>query len=235
MQSLLTNLRNLSIIVFFITLSWGVWKTVVILDQRSLSMVEVSNTTTAALVAEFHSTNAILKTTTDNLDRRILSIEGHAVRSFETIEANTFQQLEATNHNLELVANSVVVLVEEHKKLAQESTLVVQRTNDILDCRYNDLCLSNLVTDVMIDSRNMVRNGSKTFQMVNANIPKLVTDIDKVTTSLADGFPRIVGSTAAVSQNIERITKPKWYDRMLSWGVNGSLLYFNINRGRLMN
>jgi predicted nuclease with TOPRIM domain len=235
MQSLLTNLRNLSIIIFFITLSWGVIRTVDILDNQTTNALIIAQNTSFRVTDELKNVTGQTNSLVNIVNHRLYSIEQKTFNRLESIETNTFQQIENVNNNLEQITGKVILIGDEHEKLAKETTQLVKRSNELLDCRYNDLCIPNLMTDVMIDTRNMVRDGSKTFQMVNSNIPKIVTDVDKVSTSLAEGFPKLIHNSSEVSANINRITRPKWYDKAISWGVNGSLLYFNINRGRLIN
>jgi hypothetical protein len=39
----------------------------------------------------------------------------------------------------------------------------------------------------------------------------------------------IGGNVAAVTGNIDRLTKPHWYDRLLGYGLNGIVMYRNLN------
>jgi hypothetical protein len=34
---------------------------------------------------------------------------------------------------------------------------------------------------------------------------------------------------AGIRGNIDRLTKPHWYDRLLGYGLNGVILYRNLN------
>lgn len=40
---------------------------------------------------------------------------------------------------------------------------------------------------------------------------------------------QLVGNSTAVAANINRLTKPHWYDRLLGYGLNGALLYRQLN------
>ncbi len=39
----------------------------------------------------------------------------------------------------------------------------------------------------------------------------------------------IGGNVAAITGNVDRLTKPHWYDRLLGYGLNGVILYRNLN------
>jgi hypothetical protein len=39
----------------------------------------------------------------------------------------------------------------------------------------------------------------------------------------------IGGNVQAITGNVDRLTKPHWYDRLLGYGLNGVILYRNLN------
>ena len=39
----------------------------------------------------------------------------------------------------------------------------------------------------------------------------------------------IGGNVSSITGNIDRLTKPHWYDRLLGYGLNGAILYRNLN------
>ena len=39
----------------------------------------------------------------------------------------------------------------------------------------------------------------------------------------------IGGNVQGITANINTITKPKWYDRLLGYGLNGVVIYRNLN------
>lgn len=229
MSNFLINLKNISILIFFLSLTWSV-----------ITLTNSFERKTDLLLKEVSQTSLMVKDSITMIDKKISSIEDRTFNQLKSIEINSIGEVSRLNDtisnvatNISEVSEDISNLTNEHKQLANGATLTVKRVNELLDCKYNDLCWPNLATDVLIDTRNMVRDGSKTFRMVNSNIPKLVGDFERVSTSLSDGVPKFVQSSTAVSSNIERLTKPRWYDKAISWGVNGSLLYFNINRGML--
>lgn len=229
MSNLIQNLKNISIIVFFISLTWSVFTLTNSFERK-----------TDLLIVEANKTSLLVKDSINLVEKKISSIEEKTFNQLKSIEINSIGEVSRLNDTISSVASSISNvsgdisnLTNEHTQLTKGANVTVSRVNELLDCTNNDLCWPNLTTDVLIDTRNMVRDGSKTFRMVNSNIPKVVGDFNKVSTSLSDGVPKFVQSTTAVSSNIEKITRPKWYDKVISWGVNGSLLYFNINRGML--
>jgi len=60
--------------------------------------------------------------------------------------------------------------------------------------------------------------------------------IGQMSTEFRNSLPRtlktwdgIGGNVAAVTGNIDRLTKPHWYDRLLGYGLNGIVMYRNLN------
>jgi len=51
-----------------------------------------------------------------------------------------------------------------------------------------------------------------------------------------DAVPRTLATwnqigvgVAATASNLDRLTKPHWYDRLIGYGLNGVLIYRNLN------
>jgi len=42
-------------------------------------------------------------------------------------------------------------------------------------------------------------------------------------------WDRIGANIAAITGNVDRLTRPRWYDRLLGYGLNGVILYRNLN------
>jgi hypothetical protein len=76
----------------------------------------------------------------------------------------------------------------------------------------------------------MARSGSNSFLTFNKEVPKITNEINKVSTSFANGVPVILDNVTKITNNIDRLTKPKWYDRILGIGANATLVYYNVTR-----
>lgn len=181
--------------------------------------------------------------TLDRLDKKVDSIESNIFRRVDSIEFNTFKRIdtienkafvELTKANRDIHETTIALntLTQEYGKIPHELFKISSSIKPNLDCNLNDYCWPNLMTDVLIDSRNMVRDGTKTFNIVNKEVPKLASDFNKVSTSLAVGIPKITDNSTKITDNIQKLTKPKWYDRVLGVGANASLIYFNVARSR---
>lgn len=183
-----------------------------------------------------------LDTTVVQLDNRLSSIqtgtfkrvdkasEGLLLR-VDRMNDDLNSQLTDTNKTVALVAKSYSDLAKEYSTIPSEIKAVATRFDEQTDCEVNpDLCWQNLASDLLIDTRNVMRDGSKTFREVNASIPQFVDDSTQVSAAVAKNLPVIADNIAKTSDHIQKITKPKWYDKILSYGISGGLLYFTAKR-----
>lgn len=171
---------------------------------------------------------------TNNLDKRTDSIERNLFARMSSIEINSFKEISKLNDNVTdnvtVITNNTTELLKEYKELSRSSRTIIDNVNKHIDCQYNDICWPNLFTDLVLDTRNLVRDTSTTVAIVNKEVPGVVYDFKKASESLAVGFPKIVTNTADITQNINRITKPKWYDRLLGLAASGTMIWYNVNR-----
>lgn len=173
-----------------------------------------------------------LSDTITKTNNRLYSIETNLFKRIDSIESKTFVELEKTNASIQTISDSIVSLSNEYSKIPGEVQKISGSIEPNINCEINDYCWPNLFSDLLIDSRNMVRDGSNTFTLVNKEVPKLTQEVSKVSTSLSVEIPKITENSTKITDNIQRLTKPKWYDRLIGWGVNGSLVWFNINRSK---
>lgn len=207
--------------VIFLTLS--IQKTVVRVEEDILKTTEFSRNEVAQLRVD---TFGFLDTTTKRLDNRLHSFEKKTFQRIDSIENNTFTTLARVEGNLSSITDETIRLSQDYRKVAN----TVDRLEPFLNCEENDFCWQNLTTDSLISFRNVSIDANKTFLTVNENVPRLTADFSKISTSLATGVPKIVENSGEITKNINALTKPRWYDRLIGWGVNGSLIWFNINR-----
>jgi hypothetical protein len=80
----------------------------------------------------------------------------------------------------------------------------------------------------MFAVRTASRDIGSNSGVITRNISNMTTNIGLAANSFGQGFPKIVQNSVDVTENIKKMTAPKWYDRMFTYAVSGSLLYFNV-------
>ena len=230
LNDILSHIKNISISCFFLTLSYTTFEIMTCIKNIESDII----TSTSLIRREIPTTRenlfSTLNTSLDKIHYRISSVETNLFKRVDTIEKKTFHELEKTNNDVHLITLSVDSIAKEYNKVPGELFKITKSLEPNYNCEINDYCWPNLFSDLLIDSRNMVRDGSKSFNLFNREVPKFTTDINKVSTSLAIEIPKVTENTSKITDNINRLTKPKWYDRLLGIGANTSMIYFNINR-----
>lgn len=224
--------KNLSIIAFFCA-------SIFFLAKISNTINTVEN--------EFLQTNIMIRTeiptlreevlkTTNNtitkIDKRIYSVEKALFSRIDTIENKTFRSIDRLHSNIDNLTEESIALSKDYRTIPVSINTFMTPINSKMSCKFDDSCWPNLFTDVLIDTRNTSRTASSSFILFNREIPKITSDINKLSTSFSVGLPTIIDNTSKVTDNINRLTKPKWYDRLIGAGVSGSMIWFNINRAK---
>lgn len=229
-ERIFSILKNVSISVFFLTVSYSVFEITLSIKNIESDVLISTSMIRKEIPILRNSVFTVVDDSVKILDRRVASVEKNLFTKVDSIEKKTFIEIEKTNKDIHQVALSIDNLAQEYNKVPNELFKITKNIEPNINCNVNDYCWPNLFSDLLIDSRNMVRDGSKTFSLVNIEVPKFTSDISKVSTSLAVEIPKVTENTTKITDNINRLTKPKWYDRLLGIGVNATLIYYNIGR-----
>jgi len=230
LERIFSILKNISISIFFLALSYSVLEITLSIKNMESDVLISTSMIRKEIPILRNSVFAVVDDSVKRIDRRVASVEKNLFARVDSIEKKTFIEIEKTNRDIHQVALSIDNLSQEYNKVPNELFKITKNIEPNVNCNINDYCWPNLFSDLLIDSRNMVRDGSKTFSLVNREVPKFTSDINKVSTSLAVEIPKVTENTTKITDNINRLTKPKWYDRLLGIGANATLIYYNIGR-----
>lgn len=163
----------------------------------------------------------------DKSDVRLASVQSDLVSSVNTQLAeankNLNDQLTETNKSISLLASTYA---------AVPSQVAAQYNKDFdpfFNCKQNALCLQGQASDTMFALRTTSRDASATFMGIQTTLPKLEDNALTVTNTIATSTPLIVKNFADITTNINSFTKPKWYDRLLGYALQGAIIYRNVN------
>jgi hypothetical protein len=87
-----------------------------------------------------------------------------------------------------------------------------------LDCDHNPDCVFNRYVGVSQGIERAARNFGEASQEFRGVLPGMLTTWD-----------HIGANVSGTAGNIERLTKPHWYDRLIGYGLNGMIIYRNLN------
>jgi ABC-type transporter Mla subunit MlaD len=87
-----------------------------------------------------------------------------------------------------------------------------------LDCEYNPDCVFNRYVGASKGIERAAMNFGQMSSDVRAALPTAITTWQGIGTNMN-----------GITANINRLTKPRWYDRLLGYGLNGVVIYRNLN------
>lgn len=189
-------------------------------DDRLASIEEKANSQLTDIRREASLKIDQLSNKTDN---RLASIQTDLVGQVELVVQN------ATS-NASMVAQDASTLLRTYNAVPGR---VEAKIEPFTNCEENDYCWQNLTTDSLVAIRSTSRDVSRAANTINTTVPEIANDVKLSSNAFATQFPVFIDNTTQVAENINRVTKPKWYDRIIGYALNGSILWFNVNRATL--
>ena len=197
----------------------------------ALQITQQTSQETLNQVSEIRKdTFVFLDQTTSRIDKRISSIQTDLFNRIDDIEINVYSKVDdignSLDQNLDRTNSTIEKLAEDYSKIPNGIEKIALRFDDQTNCQINELCWQNMTSDLLIDTRNVMRDGSQTFRTINVTIPSIIADSKTVSDSIAESLPTITENVKKTSDHIEQITKPTWYDRLIKYIIGGSQIYF---------
>jgi hypothetical protein len=87
-----------------------------------------------------------------------------------------------------------------------------------LDCDHNPDCVFNRYVGVSKGIERASQNFGQASQDFRGALPPMLSTWNHIGTDVA-----------GTAGNIDRLTKPHWYDRLLGYGLNGVIMYRDLN------
>ena len=174
-------------------------------------------------------------------DNRIDSFTTTTDNRLGSLEKDTFKAVgdikDAANTQLTTANNSVTTLVTAYADIPKVVGARYEKDwASYFDCAANKLCLQGQASDTMFAVRQSSRDTSTMMIGFNETMPKIEDHVLKITTAFSTDFPKITGNIndmtlniAGVSKNINSLTKPHWYDRIIGYALNGAIMYRSLN------
>lgn len=117
---------------------------------------------------------------------------------------------------------TVAAIRSDLKPTLDRSAAIAVQFDDALPlflaCDHNPDCVFNRYV-----------GASKSIERAGQNLAQASGDFRGALPSMLSTWNRIGGSAADTAANLDRLTKPHWYDRLIGYGLNGVILYRNLN------
>ena len=80
-----------------------------------------------------------------------------------------------------------------------------------------------------MDLRPQLLGLTAGWKVVGGETAQTMRDIQRATPQLLTTWQQIEKDVSGSAANINSLTKPRWYDRVLGYALNGAVLYRNLN------
>lgn len=117
---------------------------------------------------------------------------------------------------------TVDALRQDLKPTLEHSAAITAQVSDamplFLDCDHNPDCVFNRYV-----------GASRGIERAAFNFGKASTDVSTALPGAIATWQSIGANANGIAMNVNQLTKPKWYDRLIGYGLNGVVIYRNLN------
>jgi hypothetical protein len=186
--------------------------------------------TRATLVAEADAARQDLTTQIALTRSAALTVGDRQLTAFRTgllaetagFGATTARQLGGTLSRIDSALAATTSLEAELRPTLRHSASVAAQIDDslpmFLDCDHNPDCVFNRYVGV-----------SRGVETAATDVSAMSRDFRRDWPSYLKTWQNIGTQTDGFVANMNRITRPHWYDRLIGYTVNGALIYRNLN------
>lgn len=216
--------------VFFIVATVNVTETAHMVQKEVPAIREDARTeiqvTRKELLGEVAAVRSDIQAIARLADGRLLSIQRGTIKEIQDTRKDAFQRVDAIHKDILPVRDGIVLLSTTYNALPAE---IGARLDPFTDCKKNALCWQYQISDTMLASRTASRALAENTFLIANNVGVISTNIGIASNAFSKDMPVITSNIAGVASNINRITTPKWYDRLFSYAAQGSLMYFSLS------
>jgi hypothetical protein len=182
--------------------------------------------TRTALLAEMRATrrdfDAQLRAIVARSDRQLTSLRTDTLAQVDQIRRTADRRIGDTLARADAALNTLASVRQDLKPVLDRSAGVAAQVDDalplFLDCDHNPDCVFNRYVGV-----------SKGIERAASNFGQASTDIRNAVPQTVATWNQIGTGIAGTAANLDRLTKPHWYDRLIGYGLNGVMIYRNLN------
>ena len=203
------------------------------LTAAALAAVRVLN----AIPAEMRATRADLvrqvEATRRDLDGQVRGLAVRSERQVAALRADTLAEVDQirqtadrrlgdTLARADVALGTLETARQDLKPTLDNSAAITAQVNDALplylDCDHNPDCMFNRYV-----------GASKGIERAAMNFGQASADVRDAVPQMLAAWNRIGVGVADTAANLDRLTKPHWYDRLIGYGLNGVVIYRNLN------
>lgn len=192
---------------------------------RAAAIGEVQ-ATRAALIGEVQATRRDLDAQLGGLaaraERQIGALRVETLAEVDQIRQTADRRLGDTLARADTALGTVEAARQDLKPTLENSAAVTAQVNEalplFLDCDHNPDCVFNRYV-----------GASKGIEGAAMNFGQASADVRRAVPQMLATWNQIGVGVAGTASNLDRLTKPHWYDRLIGYALNGVLIYRNLN------
>lgn len=179
---------------------------------------------------------------TETLSTQLKYVDSRSI----SLENKTFSLLKETQKEVSILRTDLSKTIQSSDKLIRTYEKLPSRFENKFashfDCDTNEFCLQNVTTDTLLEVKDSAKNSSvasgeivkiskeitETSKDFSKDFRQISKDVQLVSGSLGVGIPKVVENTTKITDNIERLSHPKWWERVLSYGISGAAVGIKI-------
>ncbi|HUA61545.1 MAG TPA: hypothetical protein VML19_22490 [Verrucomicrobiae bacterium] len=170
--------------------------------------------------------NATRRELLDRTERQVTAIRTDVLAEADEIRETADRRLGESLTKVDRALETVDALRGDLKPALDHVGAISAQVNDalpmFLDCDDNPDCVFNRYVGA---SRGLER-AADNFGMAS-------TDVRKALPAAITTWQSIGSNANGIAANVNQLTKPKWYDRLIGYGLNGVVIYRNLNPASL--
>ena len=155
-------------------------------------------------------------------ERQTEALRRDAMAEIERVRETADRRIGDTLTRVDDALDTVAGVRRDLEPTLTHSAAIAAQIDDalplFLDCEHNADCVFNRYVGVSRGIERAALNVGEASQDFRADLPRMLGTWEQVGDNIS--------GTAA---NVQRLTKPRWYDRLIGYGLNGVILYRNLN------
>jgi len=155
-------------------------------------------------------------------ERQVAALRNDAMGEVVQIRSAADLRVGDTLARVDTALSKIEELRGDLKPIFDHTASITKQADDaaplFLDCEFNADCLFNRYV-----------GASKGIERAALNFGQMSSDVRAALPTTIATWQGIGTNVDGITGNINRLTKPRWYDRLLGYGLNGVVIYRNLN------
>jgi hypothetical protein len=155
-------------------------------------------------------------------ERQLAALRGDVMGQVAETRKVADQRIGDTLAHVDTALGKIEELRGDLKPVFDHAASVTKQVDDaaplFLDCEFNQDCVFNRYV-----------GASKGVERAAMNFGQMSADVQTALPTAIKTWQGIGTNVGGIAANVNRLTTPHWYDRVLGYGLNGVVIYRNLN------